>query len=57
VTYKGFRNLELRLGARNLLDANPPLSNQNVTFQPGYDPTYYDARARMVYLNATYSFR
>ena len=57
LTWRGLRNLALSVGARNLLDTNPPLTNQNNTFQPGYDPTYYDARGRVVYVQATYSFK
>ena len=38
-------------------DKNPPLSNQQYTFQSGYDPSYYDARARFLYGSVTYSFK
>jgi iron complex outermembrane receptor protein len=56
-TWKGIRNLTLTAGAKNLLDANPPKSNQFNSFQIGFDPSYYDPRARVVYVNATYKFR
>ena len=56
-SYKGFRNLNLTLGVKNLLDTNPPLTNQATTFQVGFDPSYYDARSRFVYGTATYSFK
>jgi len=56
-TYKGIRNLSMTLGAKNLLDANPPKSNQFNTFQIGFDPSYYDSRSRVVYANLTYKFR
>jgi iron complex outermembrane receptor protein len=56
-TYKGIRNLSLTLGAKNLLDTNPPKSNQFNTFQIGFDPSYYDPRSRVVYANVTYKFR
>jgi iron complex outermembrane receptor protein len=56
-TYKGFRNLALTLGVQNLFDRDPPFTNQSTTFQLGYDPTYYDARARFVYAKATYTFK
>ncbi len=56
VSYTGFRNWKLSLGAQNLFDKDPPFSNQTTTFQVGYDPTYYDARARFVYVAATYTF-
>jgi iron complex outermembrane receptor protein len=57
VAYRGIRGLTLTLGAKNIFDTNPPVTNQQTTFQVGFDPSYYDARARFVYLNATYSFR
>ena len=57
VRWKGWKGLTLALGARNLLDTNPPLTNQNNTFQAGYDPGYYDARGRVAYIQATYAFR
>jgi iron complex outermembrane receptor protein len=57
VIYKGFRNLALTLGARNLLDTDPPHTNQANSFQAGFDPSYYDPRARVIYVSATYSFK
>jgi len=56
-TYTGFKNWKLTLGVKNLFDKNPPLSNQQYTFQSGYDPSYYDARARFLYGSVTYSFK
>ncbi|MCL4760644.1 MAG: TonB-dependent receptor [Burkholderiales bacterium] len=56
-TYTGFKNWKLTLGVQNLFDTNPPFSNQFTTFQVGYDPTYYDARARFVYGQVTYTFK
>jgi iron complex outermembrane receptor protein len=55
--YSGFKNLTLSLGVKNVFDTNPPLTNQNLTFQAGYDASYYDARARFVYARAEYSFK
>jgi len=57
VSYKGFRDMQLTLGSRNVLDTNPPLTNQQNTFQAGFDPSYYDARGRVVYVTATYKFK
>jgi iron complex outermembrane receptor protein len=54
--YTSLRNWKFTLGAQNLLDKDPPFTNQQTTFQSGYDPTYYDARARFVYGSVTYSF-
>jgi iron complex outermembrane receptor protein len=56
-SYSGFKNWTLTLGVRNLFDTNPPFSNQVNTFQAGYDPSYYDARARFVYGSVGYSFK
>jgi len=56
-SYTGFRNWTLTLGVRNLFDKNPPFSNLTNTFQIGYDPSYYDARARLVYGTVTYAFK
>ena len=57
VTYTGFKNWKLMLGVKNLFNRNPPLTNQQYTFQSGYDPSYYDARARFVYGAVTYAFK
>ncbi len=57
VAYTGVKNLTLGLGVRNLFDKNPPLAIGNgSSFQSGYDPTMYDARARTVYVKANYKF-
>ena len=56
-SYKGFKNMTLVLGVKNLLDTNPPQSNQQNSFQVGFDPSYYDARARFVYGSLTYAFK
>jgi iron complex outermembrane receptor protein len=55
--WRGLRNLTLTLGAKNVLDTNPPATNQRVSFQAGYDPQYYDARARFVYGSVRYEFK
>jgi iron complex outermembrane receptor protein len=56
-SYTGFRNVTLTLGVKNLMDQNPPLTNSNLTFQAGYDPSYYDARARFIYGSIRYAFK
>jgi iron complex outermembrane receptor protein len=56
-SYTGFKNWTLTAGAKNVLDTNPPQTNQQNTFQVGYDPNYYDARARFVYLQVRYGFK
>ncbi len=56
-SYSGFKNFTLTLGVKNLLDTDPPLTNSNLTFQSGYDPSYYDPRARFVYGSVRYAFK
>ena len=56
-SYSGFKNWTFTLGVKNIMDQNPPLTNQVNTFQSGYDPSYYDARARFVYGSITYAFK
>jgi iron complex outermembrane receptor protein len=56
-SYTGFKNWTLTLGVKNVFDTNPPVSNQQNTFQLGFDPSYYDARARFVYGSIGYAFK
>jgi len=56
-TYAGFKGLRLTLGVRNLLDRDPPYSNQGFSFQSGYDPQYADPRGRFVYAGLSYTFQ
>jgi len=56
-SWNGWKNVTLTLGAKNVLDRNPPRTNQNLTFQAGYDPNYYDARARFIYGSIRVAFK
>ena len=56
-TYRGWKNVALTVGVKNLLDTDPPQSNQGNSFQVGFDPSYYDPRARFVYASLGYTFR
>ena len=56
-SYTGIKNFTITAGAKNVLDTNPPQTNQNLSFQLGYDPLYYDARARFVYVSVRYGFK
>jgi iron complex outermembrane receptor protein len=56
-TYTGFKNMKLTLGVKNLFDTNPPASNQTGTFIVGFDPSYYDPRARFIYGSINYKFK
>ncbi|MFO0335262.1 MAG: TonB-dependent receptor [Pseudomonadota bacterium] len=49
--------LQARAGVLNLLDADPPFSNQAYYFLAGYDPTYTDPRGRSGYVSVNYKFR
>ncbi|WP_374562930.1 TonB-dependent receptor [Ideonella sp.] len=57
-TYQFSRTLDLGLGVKNLLDTDPPYTNNGgrAFFQAGYDPTYVDPRGRFVYLRANVRF-
>ena len=54
--YSGFKNTELTVGVKNLLNENPPFTNQYTTFQTGYDPRFADPLGRTFYVRATYKF-
>jgi iron complex outermembrane receptor protein len=56
-SYTGLKNWKFVVGVKNLLDEDPPFTNQQTTFQVGYDPTYYDARGRFLYGSVTYTFK
>ncbi|CAN7524524.1 TonB-dependent receptor [Pseudoduganella sp. LjRoot289] len=55
-TYTGIKGLTLTGGVKNLLDKEPPFSNQGTLFQKGYDPRYTDAVGRALYLRGSYTF-
>jgi iron complex outermembrane recepter protein len=56
-TWDAWRGLGVTLGVKNILDRDPPASDQGQTFQVGYDPRYTDPRGRMWYLGLKYAFR
>jgi iron complex outermembrane receptor protein len=55
-TYAGIKGLALTAGIKNLLDEDPPFTNQGTMFQAGYDPRYTDPVGRAVFMRASYSF-
>ncbi|HEX8406580.1 MAG TPA: TonB-dependent receptor [Duganella sp.] len=55
-TYTGIKGVSLTAGVKNLLDKEPPFSNQGTLFQKGYDPRYTDAVGRAIYLRGSYTF-
>ena len=56
-SYSGIKNWKFTLGVKNLFDTNPPVSNQQASFIVGFDPSYYDPRARFVYGSVTYRWK
>lgn len=56
-TYRGFKGLTLGVGVLNLLDKDPPFSNQTGRFQArAYDDRFSDPRGRTYQANARYEF-
>ena len=51
------KDFRVSLGLKNIFDLNPPAVGPGFFFQTGYDPTYYDARARFVYGTMSYKFK
>ncbi len=59
IGYTGFKDWRLNLGAKNVLDKDPPFTGAagSLWFQAGYDPAYADPRGRFVYLSVGYKFK
>jgi len=55
-TYKPMKGVKLLAGINNLLNTNPPFSNQNENWQSGYNPVFSSAIGRAVNLGLTYDF-
>ena len=58
VNHQCSRQLDVGLGVKNLLDTDPPYTNNGgqAFFQSGYDPTYANPRGRFVYARANWRF-
>jgi iron complex outermembrane receptor protein len=56
VSFKPVDPLTVLFGIKNLFDTNPPFSNQNATFQAGYNPSLSDPTGRAFYVNLKYDF-
>jgi iron complex outermembrane recepter protein len=56
ITWTGIKNLTFMFGMRNILDAEPPYSNQVTTFQANYDPRYTDTFGRTWVTRIGYKF-
>jgi iron complex outermembrane recepter protein len=50
------KDLKFSVGMKNIFDLNPPATGSGEFFQTGFDPTYYDPRARFVYGTINYKF-
>jgi iron complex outermembrane recepter protein len=59
VGYKGFKNLALRGGIKNIFNTDPPFSAHNVDFAPGtgWEARVGDPRGRAYTVSATYTFK
>lgn len=55
-SYTGMKGFTLTAGVKNVLNVDPPFSNQGVTFQKGYDPRYTDAIGRAFFVRGSYLF-
>jgi iron complex outermembrane recepter protein len=55
--WEGWKGLGVTLGVKNIMDRDPPASNQGQTFQVGYDPRYTDAHGRTYYVGLKYAFK
>lgn len=55
--WQATEQLRVRAGVLNLLDTDPPFSNQAFYFLATYDPTYADPRGRSFFLALDYRFR
>jgi iron complex outermembrane receptor protein len=56
-TYTGFEHMNIAVGLKNLLDRDPPFSNQTALGQVMYDPRYADPRGRVLYAQLTVAFK
>jgi iron complex outermembrane receptor protein len=56
-SYSPTKALTISAGVQNLLDKDPPFSNQGQTFQAGYDPRYTDPTGRAFYARLNYKFK
>lgn len=55
-TYKVNKMTSLTVGVKNLLDKDPPFSNQSQRSQRGYDPRYTDPLGRQFFARAAFGF-
>ena len=56
-SYQVTKALKIRGGVKNLVDTNPPVSNQIYSFLAGYDPNYTDPRGRSFFASVSYALK
>ena len=56
VSFKPIPPLKLLVGINNLLDTDPPFSNQEQNWQAGYNPIFSSPLGRTFYGRITYDF-
>jgi len=54
--YTGFAGTTITAGVKNLLNTDPPFSNQNANPQTGYDPRFADPVGRAYFVRLTHKF-
>ena len=57
-SYRGFRNLDITVGVRNLLDIDPPFTHHNVdnVVGAGWDPRVANPAGRTLTASVKYTF-
>lgn len=56
-SYRVNKQFSVRAGVQNLLNTDPPFSNQSYYFLSTFDPTYTDPRGRNYFVSLTYQLR
>ncbi len=56
VTWTGIKGLALTAGLTNMLDEDPPFSNQGDSFQVGFDQRMANPIGRALFMRASYTF-
>ena len=56
-SYQPFKYVKASFGIKNLMDRNPPISDQQQYFQVGYDPTIGDPHGRTYYARLSFMYK
>jgi iron complex outermembrane recepter protein len=57
VTYRGIKNLQVRLGVNNLFDRGTPFNDESSGSNAGYNPSFAEPVGRFYTLGMRYTFR